>query len=100
LIPVAERLLPQEDLRGGVVDQGWLVFWVIVLALAAGLIYGVACFIWPYRDCRKCKGGGKFRSPSGKAWRRCRRCKGSGSRVRLGRRVWTKAGIAKNKLVG
>jgi hypothetical protein len=82
------------------VDQSWLVFWVVLAVTVWAFGYGIACFIWPYKDCGKCKGGGKFRSPSGKAWRRCRRCKGSGSRVRLGRRAWTKAGIAKDKLVG
>jgi DnaJ-class molecular chaperone len=52
--------------------------------------YLVACRIWPYTDCRKCKGGGRFRSPSGKAWRLCRRCKGSGTRIRTGRKIWDK----------
>lgn len=63
------------------------------LMVAGGVIwalgYVVACRIWPYANCRKCSGDGKFRSPSGRAWRLCRRCKGSGSRVRFGRRVWT-----------
>jgi len=64
-----------------------------VVAAGAGLLwlagYLIACRIWPYKDCRKCEGAGRFRSPSRKAWRPCRRCKGSGSRVRTGRRLLT-----------
>jgi len=58
----------------------------IVLALAVG--YLAASTFWPYANCGKCGGGGRFRSPSGKAWRSCRRCKGTGFRLRIGRRVW------------
>jgi hypothetical protein len=49
--------------------------------------YVIACWIWPFAACRKCEGAGKFRSPSGRAWRNCKRCKGSGKRVRGGVRV-------------
>jgi len=69
----------------GVVWFGWLAF---------------EAFFWPYRTCRRCGGRGTFTSPSGRAFRRCRRCKGKGERVRLGRRAWTKAGIAKKNVVG
>lgn len=50
--------------------------------------YAVACWIWPYAACRKCKGAGKFRTSSGRAWRKCRRCKGSGERLRIGRKIY------------
>jgi hypothetical protein len=54
-----------------------VVFWL------AG--YSLACVVWPYAACRKCKGAGKFRSPSKKFWRPCPRCSGSGRRIRVGR---------------
>lgn len=60
---------------------------VVVLVLAA--LYVLACIIWPFSACARCDGNGKFRSPSGKAWRNCRRCRGTGARIRYGRRAWT-----------
>lgn len=77
-----------------------LIAWAVAAGIAGALLYGAACFIWPYGDCRWCSGSGSKRSPSKKYRRPCRHCKGSGTRIRLGRRVWTKLGIAKNKLVG
>lgn len=59
---------------------------LLALVLAGG--YLAACAIWPFTSCARCDGRGKFRSPSGRAWRGCRRCKGSGARLRYGRRVW------------
>jgi hypothetical protein len=50
--------------------------------------YVIACWVWPFADCAKCKGSGRKRSPSGKAFRLCRRCKGSGKRIRTGRRIF------------
>lgn len=75
-------------------------------AIAAGIGatwvtgYLVACRVWPFTDCRRCKGAGRFRSPSGRAWRPCRRCKGSGSRVRTGRRIWDGMISVKGKAAG
>lgn len=62
---------------------------IIAAAVLVTVGYIVACVIWPFTGCARCDGKGKFRSPSGRAWRKCRRCKGSGTRVRHGRRVWT-----------
>lgn len=62
----------------------WLLF-----ATLAAVGYLVHCVIWPYRACRKCEGAGRFRSPSGRAWRYCNRCGGKGAQLRSGRRVWT-----------
>lgn len=64
--------------------------WGLLVALAVA--YLVACVVWPYAACqaRGCKGG-KIRSPTGKAWRRCKRCAGKGERVRVGRKVASKA---------
>lgn len=81
-------------------DQGWVIFGAIVAALAGGLVYGIACAIYPFADCARCEGGGKIRSSSGRTFRRCRRCKGSGARVRFGRRVWKKLSNAKNAAIG
>jgi hypothetical protein len=64
------------------VDTFW---WVLLLGFIAWVI---ACAWWPFAACFRCKGEGKFRSPSGKAWRNCPRCSGSGKRVRLGRRIY------------
>lgn len=74
-----------------------MIGWVVLAAVVAGLVYAVACWWWPYAACRKCEGAGRFRSPSGRAWRTCRRCKGSGTRVRVGRRLLTwLSGVKKN----
>lgn len=50
--------------------------------------YLVACWMWPFAACMRCKGEGKFKSPWGGSWRKCRRCRGSGERLRVGRRLW------------
>ncbi|MCO6010567.1 hypothetical protein NE236_36975 [Actinoallomurus purpureus] len=62
---------------------------LILLVLFALVLYGAACAIWPFRSCRTCGGSGRFRSPSGRAWRYCRRCNGTGAKLRLGRRILT-----------
>jgi hypothetical protein len=51
-------------------------------------VYSVACWLYPYAACPRCKGKGKRHSPSGKTFGDCRRCKGKGRRVRVGRRIW------------
>lgn len=56
---------------------------------AAG--YVAACAVWPFAACPRCKGTGKRRSPSGKAFRTCPTCKGASRRLRTGRRVWLAA---------
>ena len=77
---------------------GQLIGWTAVAA-AIWLVWLIfeSCF-WPFKACRRCKGGGRRASPMGRAFRTCVKCKGSGRRVRLGRRLWTKAGITKDKL--
>ncbi len=59
-----------------------------LIALAVTLCYAVGCWIWPFRNCRKCAGLGKKRSPSGRAFRLCRRCQGTGRRLRAGRWIY------------
>ena len=61
---------------------------VLVFALVLGIGYAAACLIWPFRACRRCKGAGRFLSPTGRAWRHCTRCAGTGAKLRLGRRVF------------
>lgn len=64
-----------------------MIVGVIVVGLLWSGGYVIACWIWPFAACRRCDGAGRFRSPSGRAWRNCKRCKGSGRRVRFGVRV-------------
>lgn len=64
-----------------------LVIAVLCVAIGGGLLYALACRIWPFAACRRCTGSGKRRSPSGKAWRDCPRCKGTGKRLRIGWRI-------------
>ena len=61
---------------------------VVLFAALVVAGYALTCWVWPYTACGRCKGSGKARSPSGKAFRDCRRCKGAGRRIRLGRRLW------------
>ncbi|TKG66193.1 hypothetical protein [Prauserella endophytica] len=61
----------------------------VLVALALIALYVIACIIWPFAPCGRCNGAGRFRSPSGKAWRACRRCRGSGRKERLGRKLLT-----------
>lgn len=59
-------------------------------ALWAGW-YLISCARWPWKPCPVCKGAGKRRSPSGRAFRDCPRCGGKGRQLRAGRRLWTTA---------
>lgn len=61
--------------------------WLVLLGLAAALVYLAACVLWPFKRCRWCTGSGRSRSPSGKAWRDCRHCDGTGTTLRAGRRL-------------
>lgn len=63
--------------------------WVLFAAMIWGAGYFAACALWPFTNCRKCKGDGKSRSPTRRNWRPCKKCKGTGRRVRTGRRLWT-----------
>lgn len=57
---------------------------------AVTLGYAFACWVWPFKACRKCGGDGKRRSPSRKAFRLCRRCDGTGRRLRAGRWIYNR----------
>lgn len=68
-----------------------------VLTAAAGLAlvgyaawYALACWLAPFRRCRRCKGTG-HRTSVGRSRSRsrtCGRCKGDRRRLRAGRRLW------------
>jgi hypothetical protein len=64
-----------------------LIFWAVLAAVVWAAGYAVACWWWPFTACSRCKGNGRFRSPSGKNFRLCGRCKGGGTRLRMGRKV-------------
>jgi hypothetical protein len=77
-----------------------MVFWAALAAVVVLPAYGVVCSLWPFTACRKCGGSGRRRSPTGKNYGRCRRCKGGGERLRMGRKVMNRLGVAKDKLTG
>lgn len=52
------------------------------------LLYGIACWYWPFASCPMCESGRKYQNDKKKTWRLCRWCKGSGRRRRWGRIVW------------
>lgn len=56
---------------------------LILIGLVVLGVYVGFCRVFPFASCRRCSGSGKYRSPSGKAYRWCGRCKGSGRRVRV-----------------
>jgi len=61
--------------------------WLILAALLWLAGYLLACWIWPFGNCRACHGTGKRRSPTGRAFRTCCRCDGDGARLRIGRHL-------------
>ncbi len=64
----------------------WLISIGVVLLWAAG--YAIACWLWPFTRCGRCKGTGRRPSPTGKAWGPCRKCKGKAARIRTGRKTF------------
>jgi hypothetical protein len=58
--------------------------------IAVTLGYALACWVWPFKNCPRCHGSGKKRSPSGRAFRLCRRCQGTGRRLRAGRWIYNR----------
>lgn len=70
--------------------MGWLT--LAAAALVCSGLYALACWLWPYRVCRRCSGTGKRAALFfGSAFGLCRRCSGSGRRLRLGRRAYNHA---------
>jgi hypothetical protein len=60
---------------------------LLLILLVVTVCYGLACWLWPFRACRRCHGTGQRRAPIGKAFGLCRRCNGDRYRLRVGRRV-------------
>lgn len=60
------------------------------LLLTAGG-YAIACWAAPFGRCRRCSGTGQRTTWLLHRDRPCARCKGSGRRVRIGRRLHTRA---------
>ena len=68
------------------IPGGWLT--VVIVGLAAFVLYLIGCRIWPYGPCLSCLGHrGKSRGSNSRRWGRCKRCKGSGERIRWGYRL-------------
>lgn len=66
----------------------------ILLAFAAGVLWLLHSWWWPYTFCRACRGRrgkGVGSRSSARFYNRCRRCGGSGERVRTGARLISKA---------
>ncbi len=64
-----------------------------VLAIAAIVLvlgYSLSCWLFPFTDCRSCRGRGIFRSALFGAIRDCRRCQGTGRILRIGRRLYNR----------
>jgi hypothetical protein len=69
-----------------------LVAVLVLLALALAVRYALACWLAPFRNCRRCGGMGRIR-PTGTLRRHprpkpCRRCRTTGRRLRAGRHVF------------
>lgn len=59
---------------------------LILTAVTAG--YLLACWIYPFTNCRRCNGTGKRRSIlGGRSFALCHRCHGNGRQLRIGRHI-------------
>jgi len=61
------------------------LLFVTLTVLTVG--YFLGCWLYPFGNCRRCKGSGKRRSPFGRSFALCRKCGGDGRRLRIGRRI-------------
>ncbi|CAM06185.1 hypothetical protein A8924_7386 [Saccharopolyspora erythraea NRRL 2338] len=60
------------------------------LTLLLGMVtlcYSLVCVIWPFKDCRTCRGTGRLRSPFLRSYRLCPACEATGLRLRTGRKA-------------
>lgn len=61
---------------------------LLLILAAVTLGYVLACWLWPFVACRRCKGNGKRRALfGGRAFGICSRCDGTGRQLRPGRRA-------------
>jgi hypothetical protein len=63
----------------------YAVLFLIAAAVTVG--YFIGCWLYPFGNCRRCKGTGKRRSPISRAFGLCRRCDGTGRTLRIGRHI-------------
>lgn len=72
---------------------------LVVLAVLFVGWYVLACAVWPFTACGRCKGRGKLFEPGNrkKTGRRCPRCKGTTQRLRIGRRIYNATSSRKAK---
>ncbi len=59
---------------------------VVLIALAALAVYGLICYLAPFRHCHHCRGMGRIRSRFGRV-RPCRWCDTTGRKLRAGRHL-------------
>lgn len=57
---------------------------VILLAIAAAAAWAASLYLWPHRDCPRCRGARVTTSRSGRRTRLCGRCGGTGRTRRPG----------------
>ena len=60
---------------------------VILLGLAAAVVYAGSLYVWPFRPCGRCNGSGKNKGSTRRRFGQCSSCKGSGRRRRIGART-------------
>ncbi|SES38090.1 hypothetical protein SAMN05216188_1482 [Lentzea xinjiangensis] len=68
--------------------------WLYLTATA--LLYLVACWAFPYRNCRACKGLGRSGRRFG-GFRLCQRCDATGRQLRAGRKALNAFGRHRNR---
>ena len=61
---------------------------LILIMIVVTLGYILACWLYPFTTCRRCRGTGKRRAIlGGRTFGHCRRCHGDGHMIRPGRRA-------------
>jgi hypothetical protein len=64
--------------------------WAVLAGLGGLVVYAAQCLVWPFGNCRRCRGQGRHMAWwERKHWRDCRRCLGTGKRRRVGWRVFS-----------
>ena len=84
MLSIAATATPLAATHG---EQATSIAWLVLAVIVLTIGYLLTCWIWPFGNCRRCKGLGKRKAPFGRAFRHCPRCEGSGLRVRIGRHV-------------
>ncbi len=66
------------------IEAAALLF-LIMVGVTAG--YLLVCWLYPFRDCPRCRGTGKRRAPFGRTFALCSRCHGDRRQLRPGRHL-------------